>query len=154
MKVVSVSKNYACCACHDRHFYQNNKGVVIMTKLSTSDIIIYVFLGIWAVMYIIQALMAFGTAYRCTKLGNDNGTGLFIYLIGFSFAALIPGLGLHYYIKYLPPKIVIQRPVQQQVIRVIDPSQLQAQARQEENYQQQADKKAYDAVQQSNNMRN
>lgn len=90
--------------------------------------LISVLLIAWAIIYALQAFLAFGTAYRCTKYGSDNGVGLFIYLIGFGFAALIPGLGLHYYIKHLQPKIIIQQQQQQpQVIRVVQPPQPQSQ---------------------------
>lgn len=80
----------------------------------------YIIALIWFVFFVIQLFLAFGTAYRCTKRGNDNGVGLFIYLIGYFFAALIQGLGLYYYIRYLPPKQVI---VQQQVH--LTPEQIQ-----------------------------
>lgn len=94
------------------------------TEISVIWLVVFI---VWAIIYILQLFLAFGTAYRCTKNGNDNGVGLFIYLLGFSFAALVPGLGLHYYIKHLPPKIIIQQNVQNvqpQVIRVIDPTQM------------------------------
>lgn len=94
------------------------------TEISVIWLVVFI---VWAIIYILQLFLAFGTAYRCTKSGNDNGVGLFIYLLGFSFAALVPGLGLHYYIKHLPPKIIIQQNVQNvqpQVIRVIDPTQM------------------------------
>ena len=81
----------------------------------------------WAIIYVLQSFLAFGTAYRCTKYGSDNGVGLFIYLIGFGFAALIPGLGLHYYIKHLSPKVIIQQQAQPQIIRVVQPPQQQPQ---------------------------
>lgn len=92
-----------------------------------TEIIIICIIVVWAIIAVIQYFLAFGTAYRCTKKGNDRGTGLFLYLIGFSLAALIPGLGLHYYIKHLQTKIIIQQaaPQQQNVIRVIDTAQMQ-----------------------------
>lgn len=78
-------------------------------------------LGLWFLFYIIQAFLAFGTAYRCTKAGADSGAALFVYLIGFGFAALIPGLGLHYYIKNLAPKIqVVKQTVQPQVVKIVE----------------------------------
>lgn len=117
--------------------------------LDRTAIIIGIVICIWFVLFIVQAILAYGTAYRCTKKGNDNGFGLFIYLIGFTFAALVPGLGLHYYIKHLPPKIVVEQKVQPQVIRVIDPSQLQGNAQMQQAYQaNNADMQAYQAVQQ------
>ena len=124
------------------------------TDSSAAIVAIYVAIGLWAIMYVIQAFLAYGTAYRCTKNGNDNGFGLFVYLIAFSFAALIPGLGLHYYIKNLPPKIIVQQKVQPQVIRIVDPSQIPngniqvQQPVQNEAYQQQMDRQALQAMQQ------
>lgn len=120
-----------------------------ISGLDRSAIIIGIVICIWFVLFIVQAFLAYGTAYRCTKKGNDNGSGLFIYLIGFTFAALIPGLGLHYYIKHLPPKIVVEQKVQPQVIRVIDPSQLQSNVQVQQVYQDNnADIQAYQAMQQ------
>lgn len=54
---------------------------------------------IWAIFYIVQFFLAFGTAYRCAKRGADNGVSLFIYLLSFTMVAFVPGLGLHYYIR-------------------------------------------------------
>lgn len=120
-----------------------------LASLDKTAIIIGIIICIWFVLFVIQAFLAYGTAYRCTKKGNDNGFGLFVYLIGFTFAALVPGLGLHYYIKHLPPKIVIEQKVQPQVIRVIDPSQLQGNAQTQQAYQENnMDMQAYQAVQQ------
>lgn len=98
-----------------------NKFVTFSEMESSRWVIIL--LIVWAIIYVLQSFLAFGTAYRCTKYGSDNGVGLFIYLIGFGFAALVPGLGLHYYIKHLQPKIIIQQQQQPQVIRVVQPSQ-------------------------------
>lgn len=78
-------------------------------------------IGFWWLFYVIQMFLAYGTAYRCTKKGSDNGAALFIYLIGFSFAALIPGLGLHYYIKHLPPKqVIVRQTVQPSVVKIVE----------------------------------
>ena len=119
---------------------------------------------IWAIFYIVQFFLAFGTAYRCAKRGADNGVSLFIYLLGFTMVAFVPGLGLHYYIKYMRPvviqrtvqappaqsPIIIQQPApvqqpQQNVIRVIDASQMQ---KQQEVQQKQMDMQAYALYQQ------
>lgn len=114
----------------------------------TTVIIILIIFGIWFVFFVVQAILAYGTAYRCTKKGNDRGTGLFIHLIGFTFAALVPGLGLHYYIKHLPPKIIVEQKVQPQVIRVVDPSQIQGNVRVQQAYPSEVDMQAYQATQQ------
>ena len=99
-----------------------------------------ILITLWFIMFILQSLLSLGTAYRCTKNGNDNGMALFIYLIGFNCCSLIPCLGLYYYIKYLPPKQVIvhqhlhQQP-QPQVIRTVEPPMQQMP---QQNYQSQS----------------
>ena len=79
-------------------------------------------LVIWCIIAIVQFFLGFGTAYRCTKKGRDTGVGLFIYVIGFSLAALVPGLGLHYYIKHLQPKVIVKQQVLSQptIVRIVD----------------------------------
>ena len=117
-----------------------------------TNIVVICVLILWALIAVVQLFLSYGTAYRCTKKGADNGSALFIYLIGFGLAALIPGLGLHYYIKHLQTKIIIQQAPKQEVVRVIDPTQLQAQQIQQqqnnEAYQRQLDMRAYQAYQQ------
>ena len=49
---------------------------------------------VWRVIVIAQVLMAYGTAYRMTKAGGDNGVVLFGWMFLFNLAALVPGLGL------------------------------------------------------------
>ena len=41
----------------------------------------------------IQGLLAYGTAYRLTKYGGDNGVALFGWFILIGLASAIPGLG-------------------------------------------------------------
>ena len=40
-----------------------------------------------------QALLGYGTAYRLTKRGGDDGVALFGWLFVMNLAAMIPGLG-------------------------------------------------------------
>lgn len=100
-------------------------GILNKIDNDTFRTIFVVAMGVWFLFVIVQYFLSFGTAYRATKKGNDNGFGLFIYLIGFGVASVIPGLGLHYYIKHLPPKVQIIRQVvpQPQVIRVVEAPQ-------------------------------
>ncbi len=100
-------------------------GILNKIDNDTFRTIFVVAMGVWFLFVIVQYFLSFGTAYRATKKGNDNGFGLFIYLIGFGAASVIPGLGLHYYIKHLPPKVQIIRQVvpQPQVIRVVEAPQ-------------------------------
>lgn len=88
----------------------------------TVDTVVNTLFAVWLLIYVIQLFLALGTAYRCTKRGGDNGVALFIYLLGFGFAALVPGLGLHYYIKNLAPQIqVVRQTVQPQVVKIVEP---------------------------------
>lgn len=54
---------------------------------------------VWYVLYIVQMFMAYGTAYRHTKRGGDNGVALFGWMIVFLLAAAIPGLGIYLWNK-------------------------------------------------------
>jgi len=42
----------------------------------------------------------YGTAYRLTKNGGDNGVALFGWIVACGFAALVPGLGIYLWFKY------------------------------------------------------
>ncbi len=55
----------------------------------------YVLLFVWYVIIIVQSFMAYGTAYRYTKKGGDNGVSLFGWFFIFGLAAIIPGLGYY-----------------------------------------------------------
>jgi hypothetical protein len=54
---------------------------------------------IWYIVYIVQAFFAYGTAYRYTKNGGDNGVALFGWLLLFGLASIIPGLGIYLWYK-------------------------------------------------------
>lgn len=54
---------------------------------------------IWYVVYAVQMLLAFGTAYRLTKNGGDNGIALFGWFFVLNLAALVPGLGIYLWYK-------------------------------------------------------
>lgn len=56
-------------------------------------------LVIWEIIAVVQSFFGFGTAYRSTKNGGDNGIALYGWLIAYSFAALIPGLGFYLWYK-------------------------------------------------------
>ncbi|MCI8594844.1 MAG: hypothetical protein HFF09_06270 [Oscillospiraceae bacterium] len=55
---------------------------------------------LWRLIVIVQTFFAYGTAYRLTKNGGDNGISLFGWLIVFGLAALIPGLGIYLWLRY------------------------------------------------------
>jgi len=47
----------------------------------------------------IQAFLGFGTAYRLTKNGGDNGVSLFGWMFLMQLVSVIPGLGIYIYIR-------------------------------------------------------
>ncbi len=63
----------------------------------------FLFLAIFLVLeviYAVQVFLGMGTAYRMTKTHGDNGISLYGYLIVFTLAAIIPGLGFYFWKKY------------------------------------------------------
>lgn len=55
--------------------------------------------ALYAACYAVQYYLAFGTAYRRTRRGGDNGLALFGWLIAYSLAALVPGLGFYLWVR-------------------------------------------------------
>ena len=55
---------------------------------------------IWYIIVAVQLFMAYGTAYRLTKQGGDNGAALFGWFFIIDLASLIPGLGIYLWRKY------------------------------------------------------
>lgn len=47
------------------------------------------------IVAIVQAFLAYGTAYRKTKANGDDGSSLFGWLILYRLAAVIPYLGIY-----------------------------------------------------------
>ncbi|MDR0273247.1 MAG: hypothetical protein LBI27_08035 [Clostridiales bacterium] len=61
----------------------------------------FVFLYIvWYFITIIQMFFSYGTAYRLTKNGGDNGIALFGWMFVLSLASMIPFLGIYLWFKY------------------------------------------------------
>ena len=58
---------------------------------------------LWYVCLIVQSIFSYGTAYRLTKRGGDNGMALCGWRILLCFASVIPGLGIYLWIKYKDP---------------------------------------------------
>ena len=63
------------------------------------SIIILVVGCLWSLLYVIQSLMAYGTAYRKAKSSGDSGVSLFGWLIVYNLAALVPFLGMYLWSK-------------------------------------------------------
>lgn len=55
---------------------------------------------LWQLIIIVQGLFSYGTAYRLTRDGGDNGVSLFGWFFVLQFASLIPGLGIYLWFKY------------------------------------------------------
>ena len=53
----------------------------------------------WYGIVIVQNFLGYGTAYRRTKYGGDNGISLFGWIFVYSLAAFIPGLGIYLWRK-------------------------------------------------------
>lgn len=56
-------------------------------------------LALYVACYAVQYYLAFGTAYRRTKRGGDNGLVLFGWLMVYWLAALVPGLGAYLWFR-------------------------------------------------------
>ena len=54
-----------------------------------------VIIFIWYIVGFIQMMLGYGTAYRLTKNGGDNGVALVGWLVITNLASLIPGLGFY-----------------------------------------------------------
>ena len=62
---------------------------------SGTSTVLLVVLVIWEVICVVQAFLAYGTAYRKTKAKGDNGVSLFGWMLLYDLAALVPGLGFY-----------------------------------------------------------
>ncbi len=65
----------------------------------SASIIVIILYVAWTIVYAIQSILAYGTAYRYTKKGGDNGVSLFGWMIVFGIAAIIPYLGYYFWKK-------------------------------------------------------
>ncbi len=59
-----------------------------------------IFFWLWYVVVLVQTFFAYGTAYRLTKRGGDNGVALFGWMIVHGLAAMVPGLGIYFWYRY------------------------------------------------------
>jgi len=55
---------------------------------------------LWSICTVVQTYLGFGTAYRLTKAGGDNGVSLFGWMIVTNLVAMVPGLGIWMWFKY------------------------------------------------------
>ena len=54
----------------------------------------------WYIIMFIQLFLGYGTAYRLTKTGGNNGIALFGWMFVMGLVAIIPGLGFYMWKKY------------------------------------------------------
>ena len=57
------------------------------------------FLILWYIIIVVQGILSYGTIYRLTKKGGDNGVALFGWFIVIGLASAVPGLGIYLYVK-------------------------------------------------------
>lgn len=55
---------------------------------------------LWQLVAMVQGFLAYGTAYRLTKNGGDNGVALFGWFFLMGLASMVPGLGIYLWLKY------------------------------------------------------
>lgn len=55
---------------------------------------------LWQLIAMVQGFFSYGTAYRLTKNGGDNGVSLFGWFFALQLASWIPGLGMYLWYKY------------------------------------------------------
>ena len=59
-----------------------------------------ILLWLWNLVTVVQSILNYGTAYRLTKKGGDNGVALFGWMLLMGFASVVPGLGFYLWHKY------------------------------------------------------
>ena len=55
---------------------------------------------LWQLLFLVQYIFSYGTAYRLTKKGGDNGLALFGWMLLLSLASYVPGLGIFLWFKF------------------------------------------------------
>ena len=56
---------------------------------------------LWYIITAIQVFFGYGTAYRLTRNGGNNGVALFGWMLVIGWASLIPGLGIYLWYRYM-----------------------------------------------------
>jgi hypothetical protein len=59
-----------------------------------------IFLILYYIITVVQGILAYGTTYRLTKNGGDNGVSLFGWTIVIGLASAVPGLGIYLWFRY------------------------------------------------------
>jgi hypothetical protein len=54
---------------------------------------------LWLIQMSIQMFLSYGTAYRLTKRGGDNGIALYGWILLLGLASMVPGLGVYLWLK-------------------------------------------------------
>ena len=55
---------------------------------------------VWRILALVQVFLGYGTAYRLTRAGGNNGVSLCGWMFVMSLAAAVPGLGVYLWWKY------------------------------------------------------
>lgn len=67
----------------------------ILGNNQSVPIAVIIILAVWEIIWFVQVILAYGTAYRKTKANGDNGVSLFGWMLLYCLAAIIPGLGIY-----------------------------------------------------------
>ena len=59
-----------------------------------------ILLWLWYLTLIIQIFLAYGTAYRLTRDGGNNGVALWGWMFVMSLASMVPGLGFYLWYRF------------------------------------------------------
>ena len=78
--------------------------IITSSQILERLMMIMLLLIIWCIITAVQVLFGYGTAYRLTKRGGDNGVALFGWVIVMSLAAAVPGLGIFLWFQYKEKK--------------------------------------------------
>jgi hypothetical protein len=54
----------------------------------------------WLILTAVQGFLSYGTAYRLTKRGGDNGVALYGWMVLLGLASMVPGLGISLWFNY------------------------------------------------------
>lgn len=55
---------------------------------------------LWYISIIVSMFLNYGTAYRLTRNGGDNGIALFGWFFALAFAGIVPGLCIWLWFKH------------------------------------------------------
>ena len=70
--------------------------VIAVGVMNASVLVMFV----WHIVVMVQMFLGYGTAYRLTRSGGDNGVALFGWFFVMGLASLVPGLGIYLWFRH------------------------------------------------------